>query len=50
MTNDDDRATADTLVNKETRGYRPTKNYLDQYQYPVHYLGVSDDSFSNLNY
>ena len=50
MTDDDDRATADTLVNKETRGYRPTKNYLDQYQYRVHYLGVSDDSFSNLNY
>ena len=25
MTDDDDRATADT------RGYRPTKNYLDQY-------------------
>ena len=37
MTNDDDRATADALVNKETRGYRPTKNYLDQYQYPVHF-------------
>ena len=50
MTDDDDRATADALVNKETRGYRPTKNYLDQYQYPVHYLGVSDDSFSNLNF
>ena len=48
MTDDDDRATADALVNEETRGYRPTQNYLDQYQYPVYYLGVSDDSFSNL--
>ena len=38
MTDKDDRATADALVNKETRGYRPTQNYLDQYQYPVHYL------------
>ena len=50
MTDDDDRATADALVNEETRGYRPTQNYLDQYQYPVYYLRVSDDSFSNLNY
>ena len=29
MTDDDDRATADALVNEETRGYRPTNNYLD---------------------
>ena len=29
MTDDDDRATADALVNEEIRGYRPTKNYLD---------------------
>ena len=29
MTDNDDRATADALVNEETRGYRPTKNYLD---------------------
>ena len=26
---DDDRATADALLNEETSGYRPTKNYLD---------------------
>ena len=48
MNDNDDRATADALVNEETRGYRPTQNYLDQY--PVNYLGVSDNSFSNLNY
>ena len=29
MTDNDHRATADALVNEETRGYRPTKNYLD---------------------
>ena len=29
MTDDDDRATADALVNEEIRGYRPTKSYLD---------------------
>ena len=29
MTDSDDRATADALVNEEIRGYRPTKNYLD---------------------
>ena len=36
MTDDADRATADALVNEETRGYRPTQNYLDQYQYAVY--------------